>query len=149
MFDIGWTELAVIGVVALIVIGPKDLPRVLYNAGKMAGKARAMLRELQQGIEDIGREAELDEMRKKIESARDFDVNRQIRNAVDPRGEIEAAFDTGTHRPPPPGPGPAVEPVVEPAVEPRPAASTDAAAPLPSPLPSPVRSDDPVPPVRG
>src|SRR3546814_9807172 len=95
MFDIGWSELAVVAVVALIVIGPRDLPRVLYTAGKMAGKARAMLRELQQGIEDIGREAELEDMRKKIESARDFDLNRQIRNTVDPKGEIEAAFEIG------------------------------------------------------
>src|SRR3546814_12052777 len=98
MFDIGWSELAVVAVVALIVIGPRDLPRVLYTAGKMAGKARAMLRELQQGIEDIGREAELEDMRKKIESARDFDLNRQIRNTVDPKGEIEAAFDTEADR---------------------------------------------------
>ena len=100
MFDIGWSELAVIAVVALIVIGPRDLPRVLYTAGKMAGKARAMLREVQQGIEDIGREAELEDMRKKIESVRDVDLHKQIRNSVDPSGEIEAAFDTDVERRP-------------------------------------------------
>src|SRR5690606_38022929 len=103
MFDIGWSELAVIAVVALIVIGPKDLPRVLYTAGKMAGKARATLRELQQGIEDIGREAELDELRKTIDATRDFDVNKQggkkVRSAVDPDREIEAAFDMEQERP--------------------------------------------------
>jgi len=115
MFDIGWSELAVIAVVALIVIGPRDLPRVLYTAGKMAGKARAMLREVQQGIEDIGREAELEDMRKKIESVRDVDLHKQIRNSVDPKGEIEAAFDTDVERrPPTPAgtqtPAPAVEP---------------------------------------
>lgn len=100
MFDIGWSELAVIAVVALIVIGPRDLPRVLYTAGKMAGKARAMLREVQQGIEDIGREAELEDMRKKIESVRDVDLHKQIRNSVDPKGEIEAAFDADVERRP-------------------------------------------------
>src|SRR5690606_13130327 len=105
MFDIGWSELAVIAVVALIVIGPKDLPRVLYTAGKMAGKARATLRELQQGIEDIGREAELDELRKTIDATRDFDLrkqaNKRIRSAVDPEGEVEAAFDMEQERPKP------------------------------------------------
>ncbi|MFN4089768.1 MAG: Sec-independent protein translocase protein TatB [Alphaproteobacteria bacterium] len=94
MFDIGWSELAIIAVVALIVIGPRELPRVLYTAGKMAGKARAMLRELQQGIEDIGREAELEDLRKKVDAVRDFDVKTQIRNTIDPKREIEAAFDT-------------------------------------------------------
>ncbi len=125
MFDIGWSELAVIAVVALIVIGPRDLPRVLYTAGKMAGKARAMLREVQQGIEDIGREAELEDMRKKIESVRDVDLHKQIRNSVDPEGEIEAAFDTNVERRPTAIPAdtqtsaPAVEPP-QPAEAPQP-----------------------------
>lgn len=139
MFDIGWSELAVIAVVALIVIGPKDLPRVLYTAGKMAGKARATLRELQQGIEDIGREAELDELRKTIDATRDFDVRKQvgkkIRSAVDPDREIEAAFDVGQERP-------LRAPNEEAGTRELPPAPED----LPPPLPSPTATTPAVPP---
>lgn len=132
MFDIGWSELAVIAVVALIVIGPRDLPRVLYTAGKMAGKARAMLREVQQSIEDIGREAELEDMRKKIESVRDVDLHKQIRNSIDPKGEIEAAFDTDVER--------------RPAAAPADTQTSASAVEPPQPAEAP-QSDDP-PPVR-
>ena len=151
MFDIGWSELAVIAVVALIVIGPRDLPRVLYTAGKMAGKARAMLRELQQGIEDIGREAELEEMRKKIETVRDFDVNKQIRNTVDPQGDMERAFDNepGLRPAPPPDlPPPEIPAPHHPPDEYQAERQTDertSSMPEPAEAPQP---DDP-PPVRG
>lgn len=62
MFDIGSTELLVIAVVALLVIGPKDLPRVLNQIGKWIGKARAMSRHVKSGLETMAREAELEDM---------------------------------------------------------------------------------------
>ena len=93
MFDIGWSEMAIIAVVALIVIGPRDLPRLLFTAGKLAAKARATLGEFQQGLAEMAREAELDELRKKIDAARDFSPEREITKALDPTGEIEADLD--------------------------------------------------------
>ena len=51
MFDIAWSELGVIAVVALVVIGPKDLPRVLRTMGQWTSKARSMAREFQSGLE--------------------------------------------------------------------------------------------------
>ena len=93
MFDIGWSEMAVIAVVALIVIGPRDLPKLLFTAGKMAAKARATLAEFQQGLAEMAREAELEELRKKIDAARDLDPQREIAKAFDPTGEIEASLD--------------------------------------------------------
>ena len=63
MFDIGWSEMAVILMVALIVIGPKDLPRVARTIGKWTGKARGMAREFQRSIEDMAREAELQDIK--------------------------------------------------------------------------------------
>ena len=93
MFDIGWSEMVVIAVVALIVIGPRELPGLLHTLGKLAAKARATLSEFQQGLADMAREAELDELRKKIDAARDFDPQREIANAFDPAGEIEASLD--------------------------------------------------------
>src|SRR3954468_18439998 len=69
MFDIGWSELAVIAVVALIVIGPKDLPKVLRTAGYWMRKVRSMATEFQTSIEQRAREANLDELRKQVEDA--------------------------------------------------------------------------------
>src|SRR5918997_5885733 len=65
MFDIGYSELLLIAVVALIVIGPKDLPRVMRTVGHWVGRARGMARHFRSGIDTMMREAELEEMEKK------------------------------------------------------------------------------------
>lgn len=63
MFDIGWSELVLIFVVALFVIGPKDLPHVLYKIGKWIGQLKSMTRHFSEGVQETMREVELDEMR--------------------------------------------------------------------------------------
>jgi sec-independent protein translocase protein TatB len=65
MFDIGYSELLIIAVVALIVIGPKDLPRVMRTVGQWVGRARGMARHFRSGIDTMMRESELQEMEKK------------------------------------------------------------------------------------
>ena len=65
MFDIGYSELLLIAIVALVVIGPKDLPNVMRTVGKWVGKARGMARHFRSGIDTMMREAELEEMEKK------------------------------------------------------------------------------------
>lgn len=57
MFDIGWTELLVIGIVALIVIGPKDLPVMFQQLGRFTGKLRMMAREFQSAMEQAAKES--------------------------------------------------------------------------------------------
>jgi len=69
LFDIGWPELLLIGVVALVVIGQKDLPRALRVAGFWVRKARTMSREFQSSIDQMIREAELDEVRQELKKA--------------------------------------------------------------------------------
>mgnify|MGYP001205256265 CR=1 FL=1 len=64
MFDIASTELLLIAVVAVLVIGPKDLPRALYKFGQVVGKARGMARHFRSGIDAMVREAELEELQK-------------------------------------------------------------------------------------
>lgn len=64
MFDIGYTELLLIAVVALVVIGPKDLPRVMRTVGQWVAKGKAMTRHVRAGFDTMMREAELEEMQR-------------------------------------------------------------------------------------
>lgn len=70
MFDIGWSELLVIAVVAIVVVGPKDLPRLMRTFGHYAGKLRRAAADFQRQFEDAMRETELEEVRKAIESVK-------------------------------------------------------------------------------
>jgi sec-independent protein translocase protein TatB len=69
MFDLGWTELLVIGIVALIVVGPKDLPVLFRSIGRFMGKARGMAREFSKAMNDAADEAGVSEMSKTFKSA--------------------------------------------------------------------------------
>lgn len=88
MFDIGWSELLVIGVVALIVIGPKDLPKALSTMGKWMARARAMAREFQNNVDDMVRQAELDELRQQVQKAREFNLTDELEKSIDPDGGV-------------------------------------------------------------
>ena len=73
MFDIGWTELLLIGVVALIVVGPKDLPKMFRALGQFTAKARNMAREFQRAMEDAADQTGVK------------DVARDLRNVTNPQ----------------------------------------------------------------
>jgi sec-independent protein translocase protein TatB len=88
LLDFGWSELMLIGVVALIVIGPKDLPKALRVAGFWVRKARTLSREFQSSVEQMVREAELDEMRQELKKATEIDLDKEFRQAVDPTGSL-------------------------------------------------------------
>ncbi len=101
MFDIGWSEMLVIGVVALVVIGPKELPAALKTFAYWMKQARKMAREFQSGVDDLVRQAELDEAKKAVEDARS-NLNKEIEKAVDPTGEVKQALsDSGIRTPTP------------------------------------------------
>ena len=116
MFDFSWSELALIGAVALIAIGPKDLPRAMRTMGVWTRKVRSMAGEFQRSVDDMVRQSELDEMRREVERLRAADVRREVEKAVDPAGEIGAAMTIkeptpeaipeATPEPPAPTPGP-------------------------------------------
>jgi len=88
LLDFGWSELMLIGVVALVVIGPKDLPKALRVAGFWVRKARTLSREFQSSVEQMIREAELDEMHQELKKATEIDLDKEFRQAVDPTGSL-------------------------------------------------------------
>src|ERR1700737_2112870 len=88
LLDMGWSELMLIGMVALVVIGPKDLPKALRVAGFWVRKARTLSREFQSSIDQMIREAELDEVRQELKKEAEFDVAKEIRQTVDPAGDL-------------------------------------------------------------
>ncbi|MFV2052475.1 Sec-independent protein translocase protein TatB [Aliiroseovarius sp. YM-037] len=69
MFDIGWTELLVIGIVALIVVGPKDLPGMFRTLGQFTGKAKAMARDFQRAMNEAADEAGVKDVQDTLRSA--------------------------------------------------------------------------------
>jgi len=93
MFDIGWSEMAIIFLVALIVIGPRDLPRVARTMGQWVRKARRLARDFQNSLEDMAREAELDKVKNEIERAGRTDVKKSVEKTIDPEGDLGRAFD--------------------------------------------------------
>ncbi|GLQ07472.1 Sec-independent protein translocase protein TatB [Sneathiella chinensis] len=93
MFDIGWSEMVFVVIVAILVIGPKDLPRAIASVGKYVRKARALARDFQSGIDDLARDAELDDLKKTVQNGTDFNIKKQIEDAVDPTGTFENMFD--------------------------------------------------------
>jgi sec-independent protein translocase protein TatB len=70
MLDVGWQELLVIAVVAIIVVGPRELPQLMRSVGRWMGKARRMAREFQNDMEEMGREVELDTLRREVDAFR-------------------------------------------------------------------------------
>jgi sec-independent protein translocase protein TatB len=97
MFDIGWGEFVVVGVVALVVIGPKELPGVLRTVGRTVGKVKRLAGEFQGQFQDAMREMELDEARKTVEGL-NTEVSTTLNTGFNPiqtiRDEIKGATET-------------------------------------------------------
>lgn len=91
MLDFSWSELAVIGTVALVCIGPKDLPKAMRAAGMFMRKARQFSREFQHGFEQMLHEAELQEAHETLKAATRLDIEREAEKIVDPKGELAEA----------------------------------------------------------
>jgi sec-independent protein translocase protein TatB len=90
MFDLAWSHILLLGVVALLVIGPKDLPRTLRMLGVWVGRARTIAREFQSSLDQMIREAELEDVRKEVEQAATVDLDHDIERSIDPEGEFAA-----------------------------------------------------------
>ncbi len=91
MLDIGWTELLVVALVLLIVVGPKDLPRVLRTVGRWTAKARSLAREFQVSIDDMARETDLADMKRELNSISSTGIAKNIEDQINPTGSLARA----------------------------------------------------------
>lgn len=138
MLDLNWGELAVIGVVALVVIGPKDLPKAMRVAGGWVRKARGMAADFHAAVDQMTREAELQELKEKLAEAEAHNrkLLEETKASIDPGGEIEKALQP-----------PVLPDLDPPPVIPPPLPLNDSPAPLAADLqgpPLPVPATDPV-----
>ncbi len=90
MFDIGWGELVLIGMIALVVIGPKELPTVLRTLGQYMAKIKRMAGEFQGQFQEAMREAEVDDLKKQAE-----DLQSSVTDFanIDPLADLQEAID--------------------------------------------------------
>jgi sec-independent protein translocase protein TatB len=102
MFDFAWSEIALIGVVALIAIGPKDMPLAIKAVTSAIKKARRMAAEFQTHVDEMMREADLDEVRKQVNEIRNFNFKGEIERTVDPDGSLRQTFASNPLAPDPP-----------------------------------------------
>ncbi len=102
MFDFAWSEIALIGVVALVLIGPKDMPVAIKAVTTMIKKARRMAAEFQTHVDDMVKDADLTEVRDQFRQIRNLDIRGTIARAVDKDGTIRDALQDPMRTPPPP-----------------------------------------------
>jgi sec-independent protein translocase protein TatB len=158
MLDLAWSEIALIAVVAIVIIGPKDLPEAIRGVAKGVQKLRRMAGEFQQQADELVREAKLDDVRNSIQEVkstisdiRNFDLKGEIEKAVDSDGTLKKTMADDPLRDTfmPPAPAPYVAPELPPApaapafVPPTVARFAAPLPPAPEPAPAPVASSTP------
>jgi sec-independent protein translocase protein TatB len=106
MFDLAWSEIALIGIVALVVIGPKDLPEAIRGVARGVQKLRRMASEFRGQADELVREANLDEVRSQIHEVRSavneirsFDLKGEVERNIDADGSIRRSFQDDPLKP--------------------------------------------------
>jgi sec-independent protein translocase protein TatB len=102
MFDFAWSEMAVIAAVALVLIGPKDMPVAIRSITGMIKKARRMAGEFQTHVDEMLREANLDDVKSTLNEIRNFDLKSEMERHVDPDGSLRSTFADNPLEPTPP-----------------------------------------------
>ncbi|MEQ8736560.1 MAG: Sec-independent protein translocase protein TatB [Rhodospirillaceae bacterium] len=85
-----WWELSIVGLMMILVLGPKELPHAMRTMARMMRKARRLASEFQGHMDDLVREADLDDVRKTVNSIKNHDIGAAISQAVDPKGELQS-----------------------------------------------------------
>jgi len=98
MFEVGWTEMLVIAVVMIVVVGPKDLPRMLRTFGRTTAKLRSMAGDFQKQFNEALREAELDDVKKSVDDLRKLNPATEIKKQLNPfekaAADVRAGLDS-------------------------------------------------------
>lgn len=92
LFDFGWSEIMLISVVALVAIGPKDLPRAMRAISYWVRKARSLSQEFQGHLDEMMREAELSDIRDDLKKATQFDLEEHVEKTIDPEGSLRESL---------------------------------------------------------
>lgn len=95
MFEVGWTEMLVIAIVMIVVVGPKDLPNMLRTFGRTTAKLRAMAADFQKQFNEALKEAELDDVKKSVDSLRSLNPAAEIRKQLNPFEQAAADVRSG------------------------------------------------------
>lgn len=111
MFEVGWTEMLVIAIVMIVVVGPKDLPNMLRTFGRMTAKMRGMANDFRKQFDEALKEAELEDVKKSVDSLRGLNPMTEVRKQLNPfekaAADVRAGIDQAMK------PKPASEPAVE------------------------------------
>jgi sec-independent protein translocase protein TatB len=99
MFDFAWSEILLIGAVALIAIGPKDMPAAIRTVSGMIKKARRMAAEFQTHVDEMVREADLGDVKKAFSDIRHLDIPSLVERHVDPDRSIRGTFAEDPFKP--------------------------------------------------
>lgn len=95
MFEVGWTEMLVIAIVMIVVVGPKDLPNMLRTFGRTVAKLRSMAGDFQKQFNEALKEAELDDVKKSVDELRGLNPAAQIRKQLNPFEQAAADVRAG------------------------------------------------------
>ncbi|MHA6685490.1 Sec-independent protein translocase protein TatB [Mesorhizobium sp. A556] len=95
MFEVGWSEMLVIAVVMIVIVGPKDLPAMLRTFGRTVAKLRGMAGDFQKQFNDALKEAELDDVKKSVDSLRGLNPMTEIRKQLNPFEKAAADVRAG------------------------------------------------------
>jgi sec-independent protein translocase protein TatB len=117
MFDLSWSHIMIVVVVALIAIGPKDLPIAIRTVGKWIGKARALARDFQDSMTELAKEADLDKVKQELDEFTRYDPAEEMKKAagiddaelakiLPPEQELDENFEPIIRRPVPVAPTP-------------------------------------------
>ena len=137
MLEVGWSELLVIAIILIVVVGPKDLPGMMRTFGRMMGRVRTMANEFRGQFDEAMREAELDEVRKGLGEVNKYNPASSLRDAMNPirqlgqdiKSDLQKASDISV-KPKVDGGTPVAELASDPVVNPEPLKVEPVAAPI-------------------
>ena len=146
MFDFAWSEIALIAAVALIAIGPKDMPVAIRTVASMVKKARRMASEFQTHVDEMVREANLDEIKNQFNDIKNFDLKDIVEKHIDPDNSLRDTLND-LQNPSEPAAGEHAEPeAIAAPVEPEPILAPSFIPPGMIPPPEPAKAEAPEPP---